>query len=325
MNAKRRNFNKLRAVLGRSAFVAISASMIAAMFLAPRPAAPANQTPKSPKKTVRYKKNTFPVTKTDSVAFQYDTVRVNGNKYYARNGWRHGEYSREKNVAHVRVIVDTATDTSPKAANFIAEFNAKKNRTAYHEIRHGMNASWMGRVGHVDSIMLVADEYWARVAGSLAGELKMECPQSRYLPANVNYKIDGFYQFVTIFSRPVFDTRLMRMRTQYYAIGVLPQVRKVADASLECATKELTAYFDVYAACQFKVRDVTRENFRASAEQNANRKILYEQALDSMSMFRINGRMVPITALASPDVQARTDSFLYCIAPRDLAERAKKR
>lgn len=269
------------------------------------------------------RKPLFPVSRQDSVYFIPRNVRVNGDEYYSRSGWTHGSYQRYKNVASVRVVVDTAANTSPAATRFIDKFNETKNQTAYHEVRHGMNWHWIGRTDGVDAVMLAADEYWARVAGKLALDLNMEFPKKGKIALNVNYQISDCRP-ITL-SRVEYDTNARAFKTKYYAIGVDGTTRNVADEVIVAMIDEMSRRFRLYADSKFTISDSLKRNLELSHKQNRDRAVDYDAAMDSMSMFRINGQMVYLPALASSKTQAQLDSFLYQNVPARMEQVARGR
>ena len=323
MKFNRRDLNKVLAVMERGAFIVAGAAMIFGITLR-TPAPKKTQPVRTPKKNYIIVKNpVFPATRQDSTFFYTDTIRVNGDEYAARKSWGHGAYNRYKNTARLNIIVDMSDNTSDTATQFINNFNATKTETAYHEVRHALNLHWMGRAQRVDSIMLTADEYWARVAGKSAMHVGMPDMKTGWVALNINYSVPTAHPL--ILTQHAYDPHEKTFRIRYGAIGVDRATQEMADAAIGGAIDDLSQRFNLYASSQFHITDSFAEKIEQSRQQNRDRCIKYHTAMDSMAMFKINGRMLYLPAMASPDTRARLDTFFTKFVPAQLEKHYSSR
>lgn len=273
-----------------------------------------------PTDSVAQKKPLVPATASPYTIVRNDTVDTDGVSLLKRGSVMGGMYFAYQNrleLYHFRDTLAPEQYTDATARNNVASNNHWFKHAGYHELRHAVNSSYMGRVVDQDISLHIANEFWGRVAQGIAACYNMPTIKDGPTYIHVNYapmpgrNTRAKVGYITRDS--VFLEQIRNPNTSYKEREHL--LSHMADLSLTFAMETFKRALPYYAP---RLNNYNLDKYRRNAQMFPDRILTRAQAMDSMAVFNIEGMPRNMLELASDSVRNRVTEFLGDWMPRHL-------
>ena len=273
-----------------------------------RPSQAVSQKPHQKKKVFL----SIPATGHQPVLVRRDTIYVKTSDFKKVGNYVGGEYVKGENVVKLRYYCDTNAVCSDR--NFVRKINRIHNASDYHEVRHAVNNYFIGRVENPDPMLFVANEFYALAGQGLARYMNLPPLADGYIDMDVDYRTADRV-LPMVLAKPVYE---WDWADNAPSIIVTDEMRAAADSALNFAVNRFSHVFQNYNSIGFN--DGTKDIYIKSARQNRKNLINRTDAMDSLRVFRINGRRVDITKIASENAAMRADTFFNRFVPNNIKQ-----